>query len=263
MGESRGIQSIEVGFRLLRALQESPGPASLTDLARRAQMSATKAHYYLTSFVRLGLIAQDERGGHYDLGPQALRLGLAALERTDTLAIARDEMFAVRDATGQAVFLSVWGNRGPTVVHRLEGFHLSPLSIRVGSVLEPLSATGRAILSTFDDAVVRDILTDVIDEAAGRDVAALDQMVALVDDARRDGFARGRRTVAAESGFVGLAAPIVTFDRASPAALTINGHANDFDMTPAGRNVRALLAATARIAERAGGPTPVAAGSAP
>lgn len=256
MAESRGIQSIEVGHRLLRVLREGPGPTSLKELAQRAKMSPTKAHYYLTSFVRVGLVSQTGPGGHYDLGPEALRLGLAALSHLDILGIAREAMFDVRDATGEAVFLSVWGNRGPTIVHRVEGFHLSPLSIRVGSVLDPLSATGRAILSTFGDAVLRDIIAGVFSEAAPNDPwygTTVDDAIALIEEVRRDGIARGRRTVAAESGFVGLAAPIHTFEGSAQAALTINGNAQTLDMKQSGPNVKALLVATSRIANLTGG----------
>ena len=52
----RGIQSIEVGGQLLRALVHSGRPMALKDLAREADMSPAKAHPYMVSFGRLGLI---------------------------------------------------------------------------------------------------------------------------------------------------------------------------------------------------------------
>jgi hypothetical protein len=55
----------------------------LKDLAAAAGMSAAKAHRYLVSFQRLGLVTQDPRSTRYDLGPAALQLGLAALARLD------------------------------------------------------------------------------------------------------------------------------------------------------------------------------------
>ena len=72
-----GIQSLEVGFALLDVLTQTPGPLMLRDLAARAGMSAAKAHRYLVSFQRLGLVVQDSRTTRYDLGPAALKLGLA------------------------------------------------------------------------------------------------------------------------------------------------------------------------------------------
>ena len=51
-----GIQSVEVGYALLDVLAHSPGPMMLRDLAAAAHMSAAKAHRYLVSFQRLGLV---------------------------------------------------------------------------------------------------------------------------------------------------------------------------------------------------------------
>ena len=46
----RGIQSIEVGGQLLRALAHRGRPMALKDLARDAGMAPAKAHPYLVSF---------------------------------------------------------------------------------------------------------------------------------------------------------------------------------------------------------------------
>jgi DNA-binding IclR family transcriptional regulator len=49
----------------------------LRDLAADTGMSAAKAHRYLVSYQRLGLVLQDAGTTRYDLGPAALNLGLA------------------------------------------------------------------------------------------------------------------------------------------------------------------------------------------
>ena len=54
----RNIQSIEVGFKLIRALEEAPGPTSLKLLSKRAGMEPSKAHLYLVSFCNLGLVTR-------------------------------------------------------------------------------------------------------------------------------------------------------------------------------------------------------------
>ncbi|HZY15532.1 MAG TPA: helix-turn-helix domain-containing protein, partial [Ramlibacter sp.] len=89
MKERAGIQSVEVGFGLLQVLAEAAGPLMLRDLARAADMSAAKAHRYLVSFQRLGLVVQDSASTRYDLGPAALQLGLASLSRLDAVRLAR------------------------------------------------------------------------------------------------------------------------------------------------------------------------------
>src|ERR1700761_745352 len=78
-GQQRSIQSIEIGFRLIRALENAPGPLTLKELAMRAGMTPSKAHFYLVSFKRVGLVAQNADNGQYLLGRYALDLGLSAL----------------------------------------------------------------------------------------------------------------------------------------------------------------------------------------
>ena len=86
--KSRGIQSIEVGGALLRALARSGEPMMLRDLAREAGMAPAKAHPYLVSFSRIGLIEQDETNGRYEIGALALELGLISLRRLSAVRIA-------------------------------------------------------------------------------------------------------------------------------------------------------------------------------
>ena len=92
--ESRGIQSIEVGGELLRALARCGEPMMLRDLAREAGMTPAKAHPYLASFSRIGLIEQDETTGRYEIGALALELGLISLRRLSGVRIARPKIAA-------------------------------------------------------------------------------------------------------------------------------------------------------------------------
>ena len=138
-----GIQSIEVGFRLLDVLASEPRAMMLRDLARRAGMSPAKAHRYLVSFLRLGMVAQDPLSGRYELGGFALQLGLARLARVDGVKLARIALAQLRDALDITVGLAVWGNQGPTVVHWMESSHPAKASLKLGDVMPMLgSATG-------------------------------------------------------------------------------------------------------------------------
>ncbi len=138
-----GIQSVEVGFTLLAALAQARGPLMLRDLASAAGMSAAKAHRYLVSFQRLGLVSQDSTT-RYDLGPAALQLGLAAITRLDAVKLARERMPALMGRIGHTLALAVWGNHGPTIVHWEESPQSVTVNLRLGDVMPLLSsATGR------------------------------------------------------------------------------------------------------------------------
>jgi DNA-binding IclR family transcriptional regulator len=138
-----GIQSIEVGFRLLEVLTSEPRAMMLRDLARRAGMSPAKAHRYLVSFLRLGVVAQDPLSGRYELGGFALQLGLARLARVDGVKLARIALAELHDTLDVTVGIAVWGNQGPTVVHWMESSHPAKASLKLGDVMPMLSsATG-------------------------------------------------------------------------------------------------------------------------
>ncbi|MDP3250784.1 MAG: IclR family transcriptional regulator [Hydrogenophaga sp.] len=139
-----GIQSVEVGFELLNALSQAPGALMLRDLAAAAGMSAAKAHRYLVSFQRMGLVIQDPLSTRYDLGPAALRLGLASLARIDAVRLARERIDGLLAETGHTLAIAVWGNQGPTMVHWVEAPQSVPVTLRLGDVMPLLtSATGR------------------------------------------------------------------------------------------------------------------------
>ena len=138
---------------------------TLTALAASASMSPSKAHFYLTSFARLGLVSKEDAGGAYRLGPAAIRIGIAALSQVDVLRLARDALIEIRDATGLATHLCVWGNHGPTIVDRVPSLDWSPVEIRVGFVVEYLSASGRAFLSCYSNAAIEPLLRHAIANA--------------------------------------------------------------------------------------------------
>jgi DNA-binding IclR family transcriptional regulator len=142
--ERAGIQSVEVGFTLLDVLARAAGPLMLRDLAAAAEMSAAKAHRYLVSFQRLGLVTQDAGTTRYDLGPAALKLGLASLSRQDAVQMGRERLPVLLEQVGHTLALAVWGNHGPTIVHWQESPLASPVNLRLGDVMPLLtSATGR------------------------------------------------------------------------------------------------------------------------
>ncbi len=155
-GERRGIQSIEVGGSLLSALVREGKPMMLKDLAREAGMPAAKAHPYLVSFGKLGLVEQDALTGRYGLGPFALQMGLTALHGLDPIKAALPEAARLADDIDLNVAIAVWGNHGPTVVHIAECSRQIHINMRPGTVMTPLllSATGRVFAAFLPQRIV-------------------------------------------------------------------------------------------------------------
>ena len=112
----RGIQSIELGYRILTAIQQGPDAVALKTISTRAGMSPSAVHNYLASFVRTGMVSADTRG-QYRLGPSLAALGLAAARQVDHFELIRGKAVALSESTGlgvagliSSIFCSEWRN---------------------------------------------------------------------------------------------------------------------------------------------------------
>jgi len=141
--ERRGIQSIEVGGQILIALADSGSAMTLKQLAVSAHMTPAKAHPYLVSFGKIGLVAQDPVSGRYGLGALALRMGLAGLRQLNPVRLAMAAAVDLEQRIHHTVALSVWGNAGPTVIHLEESSHPIHMNMRPGTVMSLTTATGK------------------------------------------------------------------------------------------------------------------------
>lgn len=210
----RRIGAIEVGFRLVRVLEAAEGPLPLKELSEQAGMPPSKAYAYVASFVHEGLLAQDTLTGRYGLGPFAMSLGVAALRQSDLVEVARREATALSEATTCSVLLTTWGNRGPTIVYRVDGKRRGPTSVRVGYVL-PLwrSAAGRVFLAYLPERETAPLLR--AEEGGRLPRVEIDDEIARI---RAAGFA----LTSEGAEFAGIAAPVLDHDGHLVAALTLS-----------------------------------------
>ncbi len=253
--ERAGIQSVEVGFGLLEALSLASGPLMLRDLAAAAGMSAAKAHRYLVSFQRLRLVAQDAASTRYDLGPAALKLGLASLSRLDAVKLARERIGSLVEQIGHTLALAVWGNQGPTIVHWEESPQAVTVNLRLGDVMPLLSsATGRCFAAFLSRDAITPLLKDelALAQKQGRtDVpASLAQARALLDEVRQRGAARVVDTLL--PGIVAFCVPVFDSDGHMVLGLVALGPSGTFDPEWDGAVDRPLRAATRQLSSDLG-----------
>lgn len=253
--ERTGIQSVEVGFALLQGFTQARGPLMLKELAAAAGMSAAKAHRYLVSFQRLGLVVQDSRSARYDLGPAALRLGLSALSRVDAVRLARERMPALMETIGQTLALAVWGNHGPTIVHWEESPQGVTANLRLGDVMPLLSsATGRCFAAYVPPPISAPLLQAELAQAAKMQRPDLPQHMAdvhtLLQEVRERGMARIVDTLLPSIG--AFCAPVFDADGRLALGITALGSVASFDPDWGGSIEVPLRAAAARLSHDLG-----------
>jgi DNA-binding IclR family transcriptional regulator len=255
--ERAGIQSVEVGFSLLDVLARAAGPLMLRDLAGAASMSAAKAHRYLVSFQRLQLVVQDAGSTRYDLGPAALKLGLASLSRLDAVKLARERISGLMESIGQTLALAVWGNHGPTIVHWEESPQAVTVNLRLGDVMPLLSsATGRC----FAAYAPKDAITPLLKEELARvlkqgrrDVpTSMAEARGVLDEVRRRRLSRVVDVLL--PGIVGFCAPVFDADGHMVLGMVALGPSGSFDPAWDGSVARPLRAAAERLSADLGNP---------
>src|SRR5260221_3733205 len=79
----KGIQSIEIGFRILDFIVKAGRPVPLRDIAAGTGMPASKVHFYLLSLTQIGVVRQYSCAKIYSLGPYSLRLCIGGLVQID------------------------------------------------------------------------------------------------------------------------------------------------------------------------------------
>jgi DNA-binding IclR family transcriptional regulator len=253
MTSQRGIQSIEVGGRLLQALAREGRPMALKDIAAAAGMPPAKAHPYLVSFGKLGLIVQDAGNGRYGLGPLALQIGLISLQQVDPLRLATEQLPALAQALGQTVGITVWGEQGATVVRTEEAPSPVHVTMRHGAVMSLAgTASGRLFAAHLPRAVVR-AAWRAESGRAGLDAAFEAELAAI--------RAAGVSHVVDKAvvGVSGLAAPVFDGSGQLVLALTAIGATAGFDVRPQGAAARELLRCAQGLTAQLGGAQPRAA----
>ena len=230
--QRQGIQSIEVGTRLLRALAAHGRPMMLRDLARNGGMPAAKAHRYLVSFMRMGLVEQDANTGRYDLGSFSLELGLASLSRLDPVRLGAPVLEDLCERIGETVALAMLGNHGATIVRWVEAGGPITVTLRTGTVL-PLanSATGRAFVAYWRTPFLRKLLEKELRanaEQTGLNVTAQVQALEpIIDEIRLHGISRASGSLT--PGINGFSAPVFDHTGHMVAAVTSLGSFGNFD----------------------------------
>lgn len=253
--DRQGIQSVEVGFRLLRVLASANRSMMLRDIAKGAGMAAAKAHRYMVSFMRVGIVEQDASSGRYDLGAYALELGLSGLGRLDPVRLSGPILEALCEEVRETVALAVWGTHGATIVRIVDSGSPITITLRPGTTL-PLykSATGRAFASFYRSPFLKEILDNELKETATATKTAITtvrrQLEKNLSEIRTHGIARA--TGSLTPGINGFSAPVYDHTGSMVAAITSLGSMGEFNVEWDSPVAKAMLEAAKALSHRLG-----------
>lgn len=248
-----GVQSLELGMIILRAITNGHRSMMLKDIAAAVDMPASKVHRYMVSLIRSGLVDQDPISSRYDLGPFALTVGLVAVDRLDRVGLGLSAIAELRDEINETTALAVWSDNGPVIVRSERPYRPITVNVVTGTALNVLtSASGRVFAawlpkSTVDPVISRELKTPELPIEV-QTKAAVDALLAVT---RQHG-------VAAVSdyhlvpGVAAVAAPVFNSSEDITLALLVIGVKGMIDMSLDGPVVIALKRSAQTLSLRLG-----------
>lgn len=240
-----GVQSVEIGLRVLAVVAHAYQPLMLRDIAKAVGMPAAKVHRYLVSLAREGMVEQDGAGRRYGLGPLALTVGLAALHQLDVVQCAANAVGELRDRTNQTAMLGIWGSAGPTIVRWEECRRPVAINVRVGSVLSLLDSATGLVFAAF-------LPRHLTEEKLGEEMRYHDrgEVEKLLAEVRSCGMSmvRGNQLASINA----ISAPVFDHTGNIAAALTLLGPERRFEVNWDSAEVEVLRSTAGQVSERLG-----------
>lgn len=247
-----GIQSVEIGAEILRALATFGRPVPLRSLAAKCGMPVGKVHRYLVSLTRAGLVEQDAANGYYGIGTSSIAIGLSGLWACSPVKEAARAIAQLRDNTRETTFGAIWTDMGPTVCLLEESDRPIYMNIRVGAQLSIyLSATGRVFAAHLPEEIVKKVvkLQEHTLSVSGQKFTAA-QLRELCRETRANGYA----AIAGLSvpGVNAVAAPIYDHKGKVTVVIGLLGRDDDLPLSGESGQIKSLLECAALASKRLG-----------
>jgi DNA-binding IclR family transcriptional regulator len=254
--ELQGVQNVEIGLRIAMSLADAKGAMTLGELALATGIYPSKVHRYLVSLCRAGLLEQDGRTGRYDLGPQALFLGLAAQGRLDKFRLADEVMETLHAQTEATISAAVWANHGPTIVGRKEALRAVTINTHIGSVIPVTTSAAGRLYAAYLPAET--VLPFIDAEAAqelplrfmGNLISSDDFFPIIIEEIRHSGVScvKGDHMM----GIDAIAVPVFNQQGQLTMTLTVLGPQGSLNLDPDGETMQAVRDAGDTLSRRLG-----------
>jgi DNA-binding IclR family transcriptional regulator len=150
------IRAVDTTLRIIEALNES-GTAGVTELARGLDEPKSTVYNHLDTLNRREYVVKD--GDEYRLACRFLELGSTTRERHLVYRIARDEVTALAEGTGELAGLVIEEHCYGVFLHRAKGDQAVHVDTHVGKRIHLHGAAlGKAILAFSPADHVREVV---------------------------------------------------------------------------------------------------------
>jgi IclR family pca regulon transcriptional regulator len=241
------IQSFQRGIDVIRVFDGSHPRMTLSQVAKRADLTRATARRFLYTLIDIGYMDTD--GREFWLTPRVLELGFAYLSSLGIPEIATPHLQRLTQQVNESSSVSILDGTDIVYVARVPMRRIMTVAIAIGTRF-PAYATsmGRVLLAGLEpDALNRVLDLTSFDSLTPHTITRRDELIANIDEIRQQGWAFVDQEL--EVGLRSIAAPIVDAQDRVVAAANISLGANRFGSDPATEFLPILLDATRRISE--------------
>lgn len=221
--QAETITTVERAADVLSAFTEADGESlGVTELAQQLGLSKAVIHRILASLRVKGYVELDEESRRYELGPQALALGLTYLQKIDVRDRARPVLRELSDGTGETATLSVRRGWVRMYVDQVTPAREVKMSVQLGHPW-PLHAgsSSKAFLAFLPEADIDAYLRHDLDPITPATITDPERLRKELKRIRKAGYATsmGER----QEGAGSVASPIFDHEGQPIAAISVCG----------------------------------------
>lgn len=245
------ILAIERATDVLALFAESDeATLGVTEIAQALGLSKAVVYRILSSFRAKGFVELDEASRRYSLGPRALHLGLAYLNRIDVPRIARPELERLSRETDETATLSLRTGGMRVYIDQVTPDRDVKMVVQLG-LRVPLhaGASSKAFLAFLDPEEQQEYLSGTLERLTKITVTNARALRKELGEIRERGYASsfGERMEGAGS----VAAPILGHDARPVAVVSVCGPVERF-RPEADDAAKQLLDSTTRLSRQLG-----------
>lgn len=219
-GDDHFVQSLARGLAVIRAFGADDPTLTLSEVAKKTDMSRAAARRFLLTLIDLGYMRTDGRS--FELTASVLELGYAFLSGQSLPTLAAPVLDALSAELGESVSMAVLDGTDIVYVARVHTRRIMSVGIAVGTRF-PAYATsmGRVLLAGLDDQQVAAVLArSDLRALTPKTVTDAAELLAAIRAVGRDGWASVDQEL--ELGLRSIAVPVRSPAGAVVAAINVS-----------------------------------------
>ena len=202
------VESLARGFKILSIVCESQSSLSLSELAKKSDLSISTIQRLSYTLQQLELLDRDLDTKRFRIGPEMIRLGLTVMNKLELKKVARPVMQDTSERIGEVVGLGALSGTQIILSEIIRTDQVLNINMNIGSIIPThAAASSKAILAFIPEAVVEKILNKTeFTPFTENTITSIETLKEQLIEVRRLGYA-----IAVEEnahGFNAIAAPI-------------------------------------------------------